>query len=231
MSKTNVLLYLLMLSCISSITTTHPLKDLFKGREWEFMEDEFITKPNRELTGFLQTMKRWVPSLTAGIFGAAATDYLAINYTPKTYHDIKTLQAARFFGTPSGGVLCALGTYKLISESIEARVYFKALEIFIRAWPENRSLTPMSLQSGFDSLYEIYSLSGNYGLENLAQETIRLTHLAIYQHFPHKYGHKIQSQDKPFFHKSFFHAIVTCDISQLIRAIVDLGSIFMVKDN
>ncbi len=222
--------FLLTVLLISTqMQAAHPLKQLFATNHWGFIEDEFIIKPERKFNQIPQILKRWLPTIASCIASGYGTDLLVQRYIPEeTSGHFKTQAFTRVFGTPSSGVLSAIGMYKLVSHITKTALMLEALERFIVEWPENKQFTPQQLHESFEELHTLHMRYGRAHLIELAPEMIRLIKNTIYNHFPHKYAQQIHKEEKSV-SINFWHTIVTCDIVELLKLMGNIFSNFWVE--
>ena len=197
----------------------NPLKELFRKREWEFMEDQFVLRVEKAHNSFLSSLK----VTTATIAATLATGALVYAGTEKyvrsdATNDFPVKAATQFFGTPVIALLTSIGTHKLSTYLVEQSITFKALERFVREWPENQEFTPVQFHSTFDTLHQQYHFSRTE-FNNNAPEIMRLLQRAIYEHFSYKYQNKLKEIDEIRISGTFFHAIFTCDLVELGKLI------------
>ena len=221
--------FLTALFISTQIQATHPLKQLFANNHWGFIEDEFIIKPEQKFNQITQKIKRWLPTIASCIASGYGTDLLAQRYIPEeTFGNFKIQAFTRVFGTPSSGILSAIGMYKLVSHITKTALMLEALERFIVEWRENKQFTPQQLHESFEELHTLYMRYGQAHLIELTPEMIRLIKNAIYHHFPHKYAQRIHTEEKSV-SINFWHTIVTCDVVELIKVIGNIFSSFWVE--
>ena len=46
-----------------------PLKEVFAGKPWQFVEEELVCKPDKQVDAFLERLKRWSAAAAAGTAG------------------------------------------------------------------------------------------------------------------------------------------------------------------
>lgn len=197
----------------------NPLKELFRNREWEFMEDQFVLRVEKAQNSFLTSFKITLPTIAAALgsgalFYAGTEKYVRVDQT----NDFPIKASTQFFGTPIIVLLSLISTHKLSTYLVEQSITYKALERFVREWPQNQEFTPEQFHSTFDTLHQQYHFSRSE-FNNNAPEIMRLLQRAIYEHFSYKYQNKLKEMDEIRISGTFFHTIFTCDLVELGKLI------------
>ena len=222
--------FLLHMSAFSlTHVSTSPLKSLFIGREWEFMEDTFIIKPDLEQNKISSHLKRNIrPLALACAIGAGI--YAGSSYVPEVLgNGFKAQDFTAYVGAPLFAILAGLASRKFGSSMIEIAADFKAVEEFVKYWPENKPFTPTQFHSTFDSYYALYCTDPkNSTLKKDSYELIRLVRRALFEHFPNKYENRLKELDTQH---TFFYIFIGCDIVDLVRLTGEIVRAFFVSNN
>ncbi len=204
----------------------NPLKELFRNREWEFLEDQFILKVEKAQNSFVSSSKINISTLAAALASGTLFYVVAEKYVPvKGYSDLPVQAATQFAGTPLIALLSSIGTYKLATYLVAQSISYKALEKYVSEWPENQEFTPAQFHSTFDTLYQQYHFARNE-FNNNAPEVMRLLHRAVYEHFPSKYQNRLNDMNEIKISGTFLHAIFTCDLVELVKLIGTAFNLF-----
>jgi hypothetical protein len=206
----------------------NPLKELFNGRPWEFMEEHFIIKPTKDFDRWIPIFQRSVATI-AGMSASSSLAYLAsIAFVPKKVGDIKfpAQNATIFFGAPIAALIGGIVSHRFSTYLMKEAIAHQTIEKFIQEWDENRTYTPAQFHATFDTLAHQYLVDPeNPSLRSSASEYLQIIQRAVYLQFPEKYEQKLKELDDRST-QTFFHAIITCDIGHLLGGIVELFKIF-----
>ena len=174
-----------------------PLKEVFKGKPWEFLENEFIIKPQSELEGWVGSIKRFIGSgaiSAAGLYGSkVGIEQLLDRYEQR----IPVLSTLLYnFTVTAGTVAMAYISWALSSKYFlnKARggIEEEALLKFLVEWQENKQYAPADLHKLFDELCElVLTPVGEYKYKRLAPEMLQLIKKRIYLEFPERYKDKL----------------------------------------
>ncbi len=186
---------------------------------WELVEDIFITKPDKELSSFMNRALRWSATGLGGLGGFFGTKSFC-NYMGYTTLDIPKIHVP-VIPTVAGGASAAL-TYALVTELSRRAIEKRIMKKFIAAWPEKKAQTPYELQTLLDNLYKHHQ-NDSSDFEEEAADTMRAVKSAVYNHFPDKYR---DITNKDVMTMKIFNTNFNWDIGNILLALAKFVEIF-----
>ena len=202
----------------------NPLKEIFADRPWEFIEDHFVLKPEKEARRFLNGLKVFVAGVSSAMAAGTASWMLSENFVPEeaTKYNLPARTAALTASILIAPFTGGIGGAKYCAYLIQNMIDYKALQSFVREWPENKFYTPDQFHPLFDNLYATYTMSTNNSeFKEIAPEFVAKVQRAIYEHFPRKYAHKLEGAKE--INGTFIHYMISFDIGEILRLV---GHIF-----
>lgn len=172
---------------------SNPIKEVFRGKPWEFLEYELIIKPKGNFGKWGAVIDKWFFTSMGSVAGLGVSSELLKNYdAPESFANkylpynslVRSSVAAILAGT--GAFVSGVATYNFMSKAIMRRVEFNALMRFVLDWPENKRFTPEDLHPMFEELYG-GRIGGKDGLEARTEVIMNLIKQRIYLQFPDKY--------------------------------------------
>ncbi len=190
-----------------------PIKALFAGRPWDFVEQIFIVEPHAELNAFTSSMKRWIPALAVGAASGYGTYTLADHAIAEKQETFKWKQFTQTVGSPVAGLIGLSAVYRIARAYTERSIDCKVLTKFIIQWEENKIYTPIDLHESFEALHQLYVQEGATDRYiEVAHKMAPVLKRTIYQHFPDKYRDQLQSLERAYFSDSIMFTVFHFEI-------------------
>lgn len=213
---------ILKFSLISSLLVSLPMIAniaVIKDNPWEFMEYNFIIKPEKDLNNWKNFFIKLGAGAAVGFGGfklASWSDEATIrngilNSASDRWKNAGSV-AYKSTLTTLPAVLTFIGVHNTIKNSLDFRVFSE----FIKSWPKYRVHTPSELYESLDQAYDVYKTDASrFGSES--KEVIDFIKERIYKKFGKKYDY-----NGNFFDARIFTSHVNFDFGSVLRGIAEI---------